>query len=103
MQFNQLNPNYVSFSDNDSVLFSPFGLAVTSQMKINAKWLAKAKEKFYLCTSATEKSFLQICDNLPIEFRLSDEEKDKLAIFLFNKERNKKVFEQFSYIVSNIK
>jgi uncharacterized pyridoxamine 5'-phosphate oxidase family protein len=103
LQFNQLNPNYVSFSDNDSVLFSPFGLAVTSQMKINAKWLAKAKEKFYLCTSATEKSFLQICDNLPIEFRLSDEEKDKLAIFLFNKERNKKVFEQFSYIVSNIK
>jgi len=103
LQFNQLNPEFVSFSDNDSIVFSSLGLTVTRQMKINAKWLAHAKEKFYICTSLIEESFQQICDNLPIEFRLKDEEKDNLHGFLINKERNRNVFDLFSYIVSSIK
>lgn len=102
MQINQLNPKFVSFSDNDSIAFSPLGRAITGHMKINAEWLAKAKEKFYLRTSETKESFQQICDNLPLEFRLSDEEKDKLSDFLFSEERNKLVFDQFSYIVNSI-
>lgn len=103
LEINQLNPNFVNFSDNDSIAYSPLGYTVTRQMKINAEWLAKAKEKFYIRISKTEQNFQLICDNLPLEFCLADEEKEKLSYFLFNEERNNNVFNQFSYIVSNIK
>lgn len=103
LQFNQINPNYVSFSNGDSIAYSPFGQNVVRHFNINANWLSEAKEKFYIRTSKTEKIFQQICAVLPPEFQLTNEEIEKLSRFLFNSERNKEVFDQFTYIVSSIK
>lgn len=103
MSFESLNPEYVSFSDNDSILFSPLGLSAIGLAKKNRDWWLIAQEKFYLCTQDAERNFQQICDHLPIDYGLSSQESDCLKSFLFNPERNKKVFEQFSYIVSTVK
>lgn len=100
MNFTSLNPEYVSFSDNDSILYSPLGLSSIGLAKKNRDWASLAKEKFYVCTQEAERSFQQICDYLPTDYGLSSQEADSLKSFLFNPERNKKVFEQFEYIVS---
>lgn len=102
LAFDQLNPSNVSFSDNDSIIYTPLGSETINKLKINGSWLAKAREKFYLCISETKLSFQEICNKLPLEFRLSFEEQEKLYNFLFNSERNKKVFDQFSYILNTI-
>lgn len=103
MSFESLNPEYVSFSDNDSILFSPLGLSAIGLAKKNRDWVQLAQEKFYLCTLEAERSFQQICDYLPTDYGLSSQEAGCLKSFLFNPERNKKVFEQFKYIVSTAK
>lgn len=100
--FDQLNPKFLSFSDNDSIIYSPIGQSIAGSTEITADWLASAKEKFYLCVKTTKASFPQICSSLPKELALTSEEISKLYDFLFNKERNKNVFDQFSYIISSI-
>ena len=100
MNFEFLNPEYVSFSDNDSILHSSVGLSAISLAMKNKNWVSIAENKFYLCIEFTKKSFQQICDTLPEEYNLSSEECECLKTFLFSQERNKKVFEQFKYIVS---
>lgn len=102
LAFDQLNPSNVSFSDNDSIIYTPIGYEIIKKLKINGNWLAKARERFYLCISESKLSFHEICNKLPLEFRLSYEEREKLNNFLFNTERNKKVFDQFSYILNTI-
>ena len=100
MSFNSLNPEYVSFSDNDSILYSPLGLSAIGIAKKNRDWVRSAQEKFYLCTQEAKRSFQHICNHLPTDYGLSSQEAGCLESFLFNPERNKKVLEQFNYIVS---
>ena len=101
--FDSLNPEYVSFSDNDSILYSPLGLSAIGPAKKKKDWEPIAKEKFYLCIREAERSFQQICDYLPTDYGLSNQEADCLKSFLFNPERNIKVFDQFKYIVLTAK
>lgn len=103
MDFISLNPEYVSFSDNDSILYSPLGLSAISLAKKSNDWVSINEKKFYLCIREPEKSFQQICNNLPTDYGLTRREAVCLQSFLFNPERNKKVFEQFKYIVSTAK
>lgn len=103
MNLNQLNPEFVSFSDNDSIIYSPLGHSIIRNLKINSKWLSQSKENFYICISKIEDNFQHICDYLPPEFHLANNEKDSLHAFLFNEKRNKEVFEQFKYILSTYK
>ncbi|MDP4701232.1 MAG: hypothetical protein NWS66_14910, partial [Saprospiraceae bacterium] len=68
MNFDSLNPKYVSFGDNDSILYSSLGLSAISLAKKNKNWVSIAENKFYLCVKSTENSFQQICDTLPEEY-----------------------------------
>lgn len=103
ISIDSLDPEYVCFSDNDSIINSPFGLSVVKQVKISNGWLTKIEKKFYICTKLAEVNFQQICDNLPDYYKLSIKEIDCLREFLFNPKRIKNVFEQFRFIVSTAK
>jgi len=103
LQFKDLIYNEVSFSDNDSILYTAFGKSLIKKQKINKEWFTRAKEMFYICISKTEENFEHIVNKIPSEFGLTHSETINLRRFLFNEERNKIVFEQFCYIISNIK
>jgi hypothetical protein len=103
LSLNDLNPNHLSFSDNDCIIYSAFGRSTIKKAIINKSWMDNAREMLYLCITKSEESFHQICDGIPPELDFSDIKMEKLNAFLFNKERNKKVFEQFSYIINNIR
>lgn len=100
IDFLQINPEFVSFSHNDSILYSEMGKSAINCTKLNSKWLDTYKEKFYLCIQKTENSFQHACELLPYEFQLTEKERIALNSFLFCKERNKKVFDLFSSILT---
>lgn len=102
LKFEELNNSSVSFSDNDSILYSPLANSIINQSKINQEWMSIAKEKFYLCIQLVEKYFPDIIKNIPASLDFSNSDASTLSNFLFNKERNKQVFEQFCYIVNLI-
>jgi hypothetical protein len=102
LSFDDLNPIYLSFSDNDSIAYSGFGRSIIKKSNINKIWMDNAREMFYLCIAKCEGNFQEIYDKIPEQLGFSDMKSEKLKTFLFNKERNKKVFDQFTYIINNI-
>jgi hypothetical protein len=57
---------------------------------------------FYLCIENATNVFPQIIDNLPECLEFTDEDRTILEDFLFNKERNLIVFQEFCYILNSI-
>jgi hypothetical protein len=103
MSLADLNSDFVSFSDNDSILYTPFGRSLINQDNIDSNWIEDFEKKFYLCISKSKESFQQICNTLPEGFKLNISVQEKLYHFLFNENRNRMVFEQFRYIINSIK
>lgn len=102
LSFVELNPIYLIFSDNDSIVYSDFGRSIIKKSDINKIWMDNAREMFYLCIAKCEGNYHEIYDKIPEQLGFSDVKSKKLKTFLFNKERNKKVFDQFTYIINNI-
>ena len=57
---------------------------------------------FYLCIENVTNFFPQIIDNIPESLEFTDEDRTILSDFLFNKERNVLVFQEFCYILNSI-
>jgi hypothetical protein len=102
LEFSSLQCDELSFSDNDSILYCPLGKEVIRRANQAGDLLTWTREMFYLCTDNVATHFELICRNMPLEFSLSKEEIANLRAFLLNPDRNKKVFEQFTYIVESI-
>lgn len=102
LEISSLRCDEVSFSDNDSILYCPLGKEVIRHANQADDLLTRTREMFYLCTDKVATCFELICKNMPPEFSLSKEEIANLRAFLLNPDRNKKVFEQFTYIVDSI-
>jgi len=102
LNFNELTYPTLNFSDNDSILFSTIGKSIIQSTKLNREFYIKSEEMFYLCIENVANSFSQIIDNLPVNLEFTDEDRTILADFLFNKERNKLVFQEFWYILNSI-
>jgi len=96
MGYLDLNSEFVASSFNDTILLSAIGQSIKSKTKINKKWVKEANENFYLCISNCEKKFTKISKCIPEHFGFDLRLQEKLHSFLFNKERNKKVFEEFT-------
>jgi hypothetical protein len=103
MDFSSLNPEYVSFSDNDSIIHSPIGLAAVEKVRNQPNWEVSITENFYIRVEKSKEFFQQVVNNLPEEYALKEDEVTCLANFLFSEERNKMVLNQFKYIVATAK
>ena len=104
LKFSDLNPDFgVSFSFNDSILWSPIGMNLIKNTKLNAKWYELMKEKFYFCIKQCETEFQIIPQYLTAEIPLNHSDEKALTNFLFCEDRNKQVFEFFCSIIKDIK
>ncbi|MDM1405311.1 hypothetical protein HX039_14515 [Myroides marinus] len=103
LDFVLLDSAYVSFSDNDSILYSDLGQSITKSLVINELWLENMREYFYLCTTKVREQFDDIQDCLPDFYKLTIEEKEKLYSFLFAEERLKEVFSTLCFILNDIR
>lgn len=100
---NNLYPGVLSFSDNDSILYSEFGKEIVKFCEINANWIASYEQYFYLCVENVNKNFDKIISKIPVNYSLTAEEIKMLKSFLFDKDRNKIVFDTLLYIINDIK
>ena len=100
--FNDLKYSTLSFSDNDSILYSNLAKSIIFNTKINRDFLTNMEEMFYLCIENVTVSFPQIVNNIPDNLEFTEEDRTILAEFLFNKQRNVLVFQEFCYILNSI-
>lgn len=98
-----LYPGELSFSDNDSILYSEFGRELVKYCEINANWISKFEQYFYLCIENIINNFDLIVSKMPVNYQLTDDEVNKLKLFLFDENRNKKVFATLLYIINDIR
>lgn len=93
----------LSFSDNDSILYSELGQELVRNCEINANWLKGFEQYFYLCIQNCKENFQSISDKIPQTYQLTSKEINCLQQFLFDEERNKKVFSTLLYIINDIR
>lgn len=103
LDFNYLNPDFLSFSDNDSILYANFARNILLNTNINTSWTASMEEKFYFCIDNFKQNASQLRKSIPQELHFNEQEQKKLEQFLLDKNRNQKVFECFVRIIMSIK
>lgn len=100
LDYQKLNPNYISNSVNDNVLYSEIGKKIIKNIKPNAKWVSHKKDLFYLWIENCNKDFDEIINNITPFYSIDKIDLEKLKAFLFNEQRNNLVFQDF---ISRIK
>jgi len=101
MGYPGLNPEHVSSSYNETILLSTIGQAfVVKFLSLNQEkmqgWLKDVRENFYLCIRNCESQFEEISSYVPEELGFNLELQHCIQRFLFNENRNKKVFTEFT-------
>jgi len=102
LNFNELNYQTLNFSINDSILYSGLAKSIIESTKLNKEFYINSEEIFYLCIEYVANSFNRIIENLPESLEFTNKDRTILSDFLFNKERNVLVFQEFCYILNSI-
>ncbi len=91
----ELNPIHVSSSYNDSIILTPLGQIVKRKIINGKSWLPGTRNYFYFCIEKCERYFDEICDKIPKPLGFDLRLQNIMRNFLFDKERNKQVFNEF--------
>lgn len=93
----------LSFSDNDSILYSELGRELVRNCQINDYWLKEFEQYFYLCVQNCRENFKVIINKIPKTYQLTVNEINCLEQFLFDEKRNKEVLNTLFYIINDIR
>jgi hypothetical protein len=99
--YQHLNPKHFSPSVNDHIILSNLAKIVKRYTNIDASFVKSEKEYFYFCLEESLKNFEKIINNIPIDLGLNNDLTNFLSQFLFDQERNEKVFAEHIYRLSN--
>lgn len=97
LKHSDLNAEMFSPIDNEHLLVSDFGRLMKHYTAIDKDFIEKEKQYFYLCVDNCTNTFKEFFSELSGFFSMPDGTLEKIEKFLFNAERNKKVFEEYIY------
>lgn len=97
LNYPDLDPESFSPIDNEHLLVSELGYLIKNFTCTDDEFLEKEKQYFYLCVDNCRKTFLTFFDELSKYFIIDHRYVIKIEEFLFNEERNIKVFEEYIY------
>lgn len=100
LKYIDLDPNSFYPSDNEYILLSDLGLLIKKHYKKNDTFVQLERDYFYFCIAECEKYFNTFTEEIRNIYDFSDENIFSLKHFLFNKERNEKVFDEYLYRIS---
>nr|WP_314545261.1 HipA family kinase [uncultured Empedobacter sp.] len=103
LTFNSLSDEYLSFSDNDSILYSEVGISIVKSLNINEDWISHLKEYFYLCIDNVRQNINEIFNNIPEYFSILEQDRDTIKRYLFSELRIEEVFNTLLYIINDIR
>lgn len=97
MSYRDLNPEFVSVSANDHLLVSDLGRSVKRHIAIDDDFINNERDYFYLCIERCEQGFDYFMNQIAGIYTIDSDSITNLKAFLFNEERNTKVFDEFVY------
>lgn len=97
MSYQDLNSQYVSVSVNDHLLVSELGYLIKKNTTIDHNFINNEREYFYLCLERCEQNFDNFMNQVTGFYTLDSLSITRLKEFLFNEERNNKVFDEYVY------
>lgn len=97
MSYSDLDPEYVSVSVNDHLLVSDLGYLVKTNTIINDEFINNEREYFYLCVERCKQGFDNFINQVVGFYNIDENSISKLKEFLFDEERNNKVFDEYVY------
>lgn len=97
LNYIDLNPDEFFPSANEHLLVSDFVSMMKKHTKIDEAFIRNEKQYFYLCINKCEQSIDDFFTHLHNFTKISDESVSKIKEFLFNNNRNKKVFDEYIY------
>jgi len=97
MNYNDLDPTTFSPIENENIFVSSLGGSLKRYKKKNKKWQPINRDYFYLCIQNCRQEYANIVANIPANWGFTAENQTNLFNFLFNDERNQKVYNEFEY------
>lgn len=98
MSYQDLNPAYgVGVSVNDHLLVSDLGNLIKKNTTIDNNFINNERDYFYLCIERCEQDFDNFMNQVTGFYTVDAVSVTKLKEFLFNEERNTKVFDEYVY------
>jgi len=97
LSYKYLNSDFVSVSVNDHLLVSDLGRLIKKNTTIDEDFINKQKEYFYLCIEKCNRNFDNFINQITDYYSIDPFSISNLKKFLFDEERNKKVFEEYIF------
>lgn len=97
MSYSDLNPEFVSVSVNDHLLVSDLGYLVKKNIAVTNNFINKEREYFYLCIERCKHNFDAFMAQVICFYNVDSDSVVSLKEFLFNEDRNNKVFDEYVY------
>lgn len=98
LDYTHLNPEEFHPISNEHILISELGHNIKRSFSINAEFIEREREYFYLCINKCYAIFDNLLNEITDVYNtLNIERIDALRSFLFHAERNEKVFNEYLY------
>lgn len=95
MSYKDLKSNYVSVSVNDHLLVSDLGYLIKKNITVTNNFINSEREYFYLCIERCQQNFDAFMNQVSRYYNINTASIQNLKDFLFNHERNNKVFNEY--------
>lgn len=98
MSYQSLNPNFaLGVSVNDHLLVSELGQLIKRNTTIDNNFINNERDYFYLCLERSKQGFDDFMNQVAGFYTIELDSVVNLKSFLFNEERNNKVFDEYVY------
>lgn len=95
LDFDQLDPAYVSVSYNDSLLNAPMMAGLKRLVHRVPGWSDAISSAFYLRIEACKQAFQAVSNLVPVDLAFSDSLQTNVSDFLFDEARNRDVLTEY--------
>ena len=95
MNYNSLNPKFISNTYNDNLLYTSFVKEIVKYDKKQNNWAKEIADYYYFCIDQCKTDYNEIIKNIPSSLGFNKNLQESLRLFLFNDKRNQNVLMEF--------
>lgn len=95
LPYSELDPNSYYPIANEHLLVSDLGRIIKKYIRIDTEFIKKEEQYFYLCVNNCKAHYDNFSKQLALLYSIDPETMLQLKRFIFDDERNKKVFEEY--------
>lgn len=101
LSYKYLDPKTYCARANDHLMISELGNLIRNETLIDKEVIEREKEYFYICISKCLSNFDTILNSVRQHFDLEEKDANSIKNFIFDSDRNRKVFQEHIYRLRN--